>query len=196
MAMKNIQQIPKTGRVGRFAKIVKNKTSEELYLKIMEYSDEYDKYKPDKKALWWKNAIEKLETEIGSEKAVEVMKTCGSKCCGQGQRKTAKRLMNESNSLVGFLEKFINYGVKDGELEYEIINDNIFITRHNKCFCGQVKQLNKIMNSYTYCQCSVEFNRQFFKTAFDKAVHVQLRQSILTGGVCCEFKIRIQNENK
>jgi hypothetical protein len=151
--MKKTQQIPASGRIGRFAKNVKSKTSEELYLKILEDSDEYANYKSERKALWRKHAVEKMEFETGTENAVEVMQKCGSKCCGNGQRKTAKRLMNESNSVAEFLENFINYGVKDGELDYEIIDDNNFITRHKKCFCGQVKQLKEIMNSDTYCQC-------------------------------------------
>ena len=183
--------IPKTGRIGRFAKIAEKKTSKEEFLQILKNSNKYAIYKPVEKANWWKLAIEKLEEKTGKQNAIEVMKTCGSKCCVNGQRKTARKLMKESFSLKEFLEKFINYGVKDGVLGYEIIDDNNFITRHNKCFCGQVKQLNGIMKNDIYCQCSVEFNRQFFIAAFEKPVEVKLKQSILTGGTCCEFEIKI-----
>ena len=72
------QDIPKTGRIGRFAKIVESKTSNESYLKIMEKSDEYSKYKSDEKALWWNNAVERLENELGTDGAIEIMRTCGS----------------------------------------------------------------------------------------------------------------------
>ena len=105
----NTQKIPETGRIGRFAKIVESKTKKEIYLKVMANSDEYNKYKPEKRALWWNNTVEKLESEIGQEKAVEIMKTCGSRCCGNGQRKTAKHLMKESTSLEDFLEKVSKY---------------------------------------------------------------------------------------
>ena len=191
----NKKDIPKTGRIGRFAKIVESKTSSELFLEVMENSHLYDKLKPEKKALWWKHAIEKLEYGSNKDLATEVIQLCGSKCCGNGQRKTAKRLINESDSLKEFLEKFIHYGVKEGELDYEIIDENTFITKHNKCFCGQVKQLKDNMINDVYCQCSVEFNRQFFHAAFNKPVKVKLRQSIITGGNCCEFEIRINNES-
>lgn len=186
-------KIPRTGRIGRFAKIVESKTSVEKFEKILEGSPNYDKYKAEEKADWWKKAIEKMELEIGEKDAVEVMKTCGSKCCGQGQRKTAKKLMSESTSLKDFLDKFVNYGVKDGELGYEIIDENTIITKHNKCFCGQVKKSKELFKTNTYCQCSVEFNRIFFESAFEKPVEVKLKQSILNGGDFCEFEIKLRS---
>ncbi|MCP4181484.1 MAG: hypothetical protein GY756_27285 [bacterium] len=188
--MKNdINKIPKNGRIGRFAKIVEKQIPKDGFLKVMEKSDEYDKYNSEKKAEWWKNAVEKLENEVGKESACEVMKTCGTKCCGQGQRKTAKRLMSESSSLKEFLDKFINYGVKNGELGYEIIDENTFITKHNKCFCGQVKKSKELFKTNTYCQCSVEFNKTFFEAALENQVSVKLNKSILNGDDYCEFEI-------
>ena len=187
----DLEKIPKGGRIGRFAKIVKSKTTEDSYIRIMEKSDEYDKYRPENKALWWNNAIKRLENELGSEKAIEVMRTCGSKCCGQGQRKTAERLMDESSSIEDFLEKLSKYEVKDGELEYKLTNNNTIIGKHNRCFCGQVKKSKELFKNSTYCQCSVEFNKQFFRAAFKKPVEVELKQSILNGGDYCEFEIKI-----
>lgn len=187
----NTSNIPNTGRIGRFAKIVKSKTTKDSLLRIMEKSNEYDKYNPEKKAFWWKNAIEKLENELGTEGAIEIMRTCGSKCCGQGQRKTAKRLMKESSSMEDFLERISTYEVKDGEIEYKLINDNTIIGKHNRCFCGQVKKSKELFKNSTYCQCSVEFNKQFFEAAFEKPVEVKLKQSILNGGDFCEFEIKI-----
>jgi len=183
-------EIPKTGRIGRFAKILEHKTSKESFLKIMEKSDEYSKYKADKKAEWWKCAVEKLENELGADNAVDVMKTCGSKCCGKGQRKTARKLMQESSSIEIFLEKVSKHEVKDGELEYKLIDKNTIIGKHNRCFCGQVKKSKELFKTSTYCQCSVEFNRQFFEAAFEKPVEVRLLQSILNGDDFCEFEIK------
>jgi len=188
-----LSNIPRTGRIGRFAKILEKETNEDILLKIMQGSDKYNLLKPDKKALWWKNAVENMENELGKEKSITIMNACGEKCCGKGQRKTAKRLMNESRSLEEFLDKISKYKVKDGELEYKLIGNDTIIGKHNKCFCGQVKQLKVKFKNDTYCQCSVEFNRQFFQAAFDKPVDVKLKQSILNGGDCCEFIISIKN---
>lgn len=187
-----VLKIPRTGRIGRFAKIVEISSSQDSFVRIMEKSDEYSKYQPERKALWWNEAIKRLENELGSDKAIEVMRTCGSKCCGQGQRKTAKRLMDESSSLEDFLERLSKYEVKDGELEYKLINNNTIVGKHNRCFCGQVKKSKELFKNSTYCQCSVEFNKQFFEAALDKPVEVELKKSILNGGDYCEFEIKIK----
>jgi len=186
-----ITKIPRTGRIGRFAKIVEGKTSQKSFIRILEKSDAYNSYKPDKKALWWNSAMERLEQELGTEKAIEVMQSCGSKCCGKGQRQTAKRLMKESTSIKNFLDKVSHYEVKDDELDYQLINSNTIIGKHNRCFCGQVKKSNVQFKNTIYCQCSVAFNKQFFEAAFEMPVDVELTQSILNGADYCEFKITI-----
>jgi hypothetical protein len=184
---------PLTGRIGRFARILKDKTSHESYLRIMDQSERYNQYKPEGKAIWWNSAIEKMETELGTQDATEVMRACGSKCCGAGQRKTARRLMQESSSVKDFLDKLSNYEVREGELEYKLIDENTIIGKHNRCFCGQVKKSPDLFKSEVYCQCSVEFNKQFFEAAFEGEVMVRLVQSILTGGDFCEFEIKLKS---
>lgn len=183
--------MPKGGRIGRFAKILSRAVKEDILIKIMQGSENYNSLKPEKKASWWRNAVENMENELGKEKSIEVMNTCGAKCCGKGQRNTAKKLMNESKSLDDFLLKLSKYGVKDGELEYKVVDNNTIIGKHNRCFCGQVKHSEEIFKNDTYCHCSVEFNKQFFQAAFNKPVTVKLKQSILNGGDCCEFIIFI-----
>ena len=147
----DLYNIPRTGRIGRFAKIVESKTAKDSYIRIMEKSNEYNQYKPANKALWWNNAVERLENELGREKAIEIMKACGSKCCGQGQRKTAKRLMKQSSSPQDFLKRLSTYEVKEGELEYQLINNHTIIGKHNRCFCGQVKKTTERFTNNTYC---------------------------------------------
>lgn len=187
-----IKKIPRTGRIGRFAKILEKEIGSSLFIDIMDGSNNYDSLSSDKKALWWKNAVEKMEELLGKNKSISIMTECGSKCCGTGQRNTAKRLMNESKSIEDFVNKIANYEVKDGELEYKLIDKNTIVARHNRCFCGQVKGFNELFKNDTYCQCSVEFNRQFFQAAFNKPVEVKLVQSILNGATCCEFNIKIK----
>lgn len=185
--------IPKGGRIGRFAKMLKKEVTLDILIRIMKGSENYDSLKGDKKAFWWRNAMENMENELGKEKSIEIMNACGAKCCGKGQRNTAKKLMHESNSTENFLDKLSKYGVKEGELEYKIVDNNTIIAKHNRCFCGQVKQSKENFKNDTYCHCSVEFNKQFFQAAFNKPVEVKLKQSILNGGDCCEFIISIKN---
>ncbi|MCP4135134.1 MAG: hypothetical protein GY754_29460 [bacterium] len=189
-----VSKLPKNGRIGRFVKILEKEVKEDVLMKIMDGSEKYESLKPEKKASWWGNAIENMENELGREKSVEIMNACGAKCCGKGQRKTAKRLMDESSSMEEFLEKVSTYEVKEGEIEYKLVDNNTIIGKHNRCFCGQVKKSKENFKNDTYCQCSVEFNRQFFQAAFDKPVDVTLKQSILNGGDFCEFIISIKNK--
>ncbi len=188
----DFNQIPKTGRIGRFAKIVEKMTDKDSFIRIMQDSPGYDNLKPNETAEWWRKAVERLENEVGTDKSVTVMRICGSKCCGSGQRETAKRMMAESSSLIDFLDKLSKYKVKDGVLEYKLSDNNTIIARHHKCFCGQVKEASEKFQNRTYCQCSVEFNKQFFEAALGKHVDVELKQSIITGGDCCEFDVKIE----
>lgn len=185
-----MNQIPKTGRIGRFAKIVEKTTDKDSFVKIMQDSPEYCNFKPDETSEWWRKAVERLENEVGTARSVNVMRECGSKCCGTGQRETAKKMMADSSSLTDFLNKLGKYKVKDGVLEYKLIDNNTIIAKHNKCFCGQVKESKMLFKNRTYCQCSVEFNKQFFEAALGKQVDVVLKQSIINGGSCCEFEVK------
>ena len=72
-----------------------------------------------------------------------------------------------------------------------MIDENTIIGKHNRCFCGQVKKSKELFKNNTYCQCSVEFIKQFFEAAFEKPVEVELKQSILNSGDFCEFEIKI-----
>lgn len=188
----DINQIPKTGRIGRFAKIVEKMTDKDPFVRIMQDSPEYENLQPDETAEWWKKAVERLENEVGSDKSVTIMRTCGSKCCGNGQRESAKKLMTESSSLIDFLDKLSKSKVKDGVLEYKLVDNNTIIAKHNKCFYGQVRESKEKFKNRTYCQCSVEFNKQFFEAALGKNVDVVLKQSIINGGDCCEFEVKMR----
>lgn len=109
--------MPQGGRIGRFAKFVKNEVEPDALENVLQDADRYKSFKPDKQAAWWRCAVERLEDEVGEHNAIKVMQACGRKCCGQGHRKTAKRLMDESASIQEFLHKASSHGVKEGEIE-------------------------------------------------------------------------------
>jgi predicted hydrocarbon binding protein len=188
-----MESIPKTGRIGRFAKIINKDLGEDILTTVMQDSDKYSSLKAPEKAAWWKSVIERLEKEVGNEKAIAVMRSCGQKCCGKGIRKTAKRLMDESNSMEEFLEKASTYEVKKGEIEYKLRDTNTIVGVFNRCFCGQVRQTKKPFEDQIYCQCSVEFHKQFFEAAIGKPIDVELSQSIISGAKTCNFIIHIKN---
>ena len=183
--------IPKTGRIGRFAKIVEKELENERFLDIMTGSENYKTSPPAAKSAWWRGAVERLEQVLGTDGAREIMKQCGAKCCGQGLRRTAVRLMSEADSIEDFLHTLNTYEVKEGELEYTLSEPGTIIGQHNRCFCKQVSKSKEPFPNLTYCHCSQEFNRQFFTAAFGKEVDVEITQSIIAGAESCRFIIRI-----
>ena len=188
------EEIPKTGRIGRFAKIIEKDFGESVLLDVMEDSDKYSSLKAPDKAEWWKSAVIRLEKGVGVEGAVEIMRSCGRKCCGKGIRKTAKRLKDESKSLEEFLVKASTYEVKEGEIEYKLGDDKIIIGIFNRCFCGQVKQTKVSFENKTYCQCSAEFHKQFFEAALEKPISVELVESIISEAKICKFIMHIERD--
>jgi hypothetical protein len=179
-------KIPKTGRIGRFAKIVKKEVPKDLMIKILQESDKYSSFSPSKKAEWWKNTIIRMENEIGTEKTKEILNICGSKCCGLGHRKKVRKKFEESNSIEEFLKKISIKGVT-----YKLIDKNTILAEYQRCFCGQVKDTKTTFPNMTYCQCSTEFNRQYFSSAFSKPVKVELIKSVISGDDSCQFYIHI-----
>ena len=177
-------KIPKTGRIGRFAKIVKNEVPKELFLKVIGNIDEYNSFGPSKKAEWWRDTIIRMENELGPEKTKEIMTICGSKCCGSGHRKTVRKKFEESDSIEEFLKK-----ISAKDVTYKLINKNTILAEYQRCFCGLVKATKTAFPNMTYCQCSAEFNRQYFSSAFGKPVKVELTKSVISGNDSCKFYI-------
>ena len=64
----------------------------------------------------------------------------------------------ESNSIEEFLKKIT---VKD--VIYKSVDKKTILVKYQRCFCGQVKATKMTFPSMTYCQCSTEFNKQYFK---------------------------------
>ena len=64
-------KIPKTGRIGRFAKIVKREVPKELMIKILQDSYKYGTFSRSKKAERWKNTVIRMENILGIEKTKE-----------------------------------------------------------------------------------------------------------------------------
>ncbi len=186
---KNVERFPLTGRIGRLVKILATETEENTFIEILENASEYKLFRPEEKSAWWKNATERMAKELGTDNAVAIMKMCGSKCCGKGQRATAKRLHSQSNTMQEFLEIISRHDVNDGDLNYTLQNENMILAEYNKCFCKQVSNCKEPFENLIYCQCSVEFNKQFFSAAFEKEVSVEILQSIICGAKSCKFRI-------
>ena len=179
-------KIPKTGRIGRFVKILEKEVPKEVMMKILRNSDKYNLYNPSKKAEWWNDAVKQMEKELGTNKTKDIMRICGRKCCGQGHRKTVRKKFEESKSIEEFLEKISIKGVT-----YELVDKTTIVAEYQRCFCGNVKTAKTKFPNLTYCECGTEFNRQYFSSAFNKPVEVELIKSVISGSDRCKYVIHI-----
>jgi len=183
--MKSIDdELPKTGRIGRFVKILEKEVSKDNMIKILDDIDKYNSFSPSKRGEWWKDVIIRMENEIGTEKTKKILDICGSKCCGQGHRKTVRKKFEDSNSIEDFLDKISIKGVT-----YELVDKNTIIAEYQRCFCGLVKDSKITFPNMTYCECGTEFNRQYFSSAFGKPVEVELIKSVISGSDGCKYII-------
>jgi hypothetical protein len=175
---------PRTGRIGRFVKIVEKEVPKDIMMKIVQGSDKFNSLSPNKKAEWWNDAINRMKKEIGRDKTKDILSICGSKCCGQGHRKTVRKKFEESNSIDDFLKKISIKGVT-----YELVDKNTIVAKYERCFCGLVKGAKITFPDMTYCECGTEFNRRYFSSAFGKPVDVELIKSVISGSDSCKYII-------
>ncbi len=184
-------EIPKTGRIGRWATIIEQETDHNIAEKVMENAEQLKSLDYVGKAAWIKGAVERLEHYAGEEKAKKIMEECGRKCCGQTYRKKARELMGESKSLKEFIEKLNKAGLGGGRLTFK--DENTITGGYNHCYCGQVKQTKEPLPR-VYCYCSAGWYKQLFESALGRPVDVELVQSIVSGAHTCEFIIKLNRE--
>jgi predicted ArsR family transcriptional regulator len=183
-------EIPTTGRIGRWAKIIEQETNRETAENVMKDVDQYmSTSNYSKKAAWVHKAVHRLKELVGTKKSVTIMEKCGKKCCGPTSRKKAKKLMEESESVEEFVKKLNAHGLGGGRL---VIEGDTIKGGYDTCYCGQVKHTKEPFDSLLYCQCSVGWYTQLFESALNTPVDVELVQSIINGADTCEFIINIQ----
>lgn len=185
------ETLPQTGRIGRFIRILKQHAGTEVATEILRDAAKYDSLKPSEKSNWWNKTVNETERRIGMGETIAIMRECGSKCCGTGQRNTARRLYLAAGTMQRFLDNISRHDVKAGDLTYTMIDENTILAEHNRCFCQQVAHCASRFETLTYCQCSAEFNRQFFSAALERDVRAEILQSIIGGAESCKFKITI-----
>jgi len=125
---------------------------------------------PAKKAEWIKEATEKLEELVDKKKYIKVMKKKGRICCGATLRNKAKKFMKESKSTKKFFEKLNNMR----SYTFELKDSHAIVGGYDKCYCGLINRSKKTFNNLTYCYCGVGHIKQFFESALEKPVKVEI----------------------
>ena len=95
--------------------------------------------------------------------------------------------MREVNSINEFIEKLNSIR----GYTFKLKNNHTIVGGYDKCYCGLVNKTKKPFNDLTYCYCGVGHIKQFFESALEKPIEVELLQSVITGAMSCEFVICI-----
>jgi hypothetical protein len=178
------------GRIGRFVQFLIAIGGVEAAEKVTTGIAGYVKMKPQEKAAWWDNAMIRLEKTLGRKKAIEVMASCGRKCCGAEILKRAIALRRESSSMADFLQRLNKTGMGGGRLIQT--NETTITGGYNKCYCGQVSPAVRPFANDIYCQCGRAWLEQYFGSIFERPVSVKMAQTILEGAKTCEFEITLK----
>ncbi len=187
MRKREKSSLPTSGRIGRFARFLVAIGGEKSAGKVTLGINGYDGLNRREKAAWWDDTMVRLEKTLGRDKAIEVMASCGSKCCGAQTRKKAVAIRKESSSTADFLRRLNGTGLGGGRLNLR--DENTITGGYDRCYCGQASAASKPFANDIYCQCSKSWLEQFFGAIFERPVSVKMAKTILQGAKTCEFTI-------
>ncbi|HIH96419.1 MAG TPA: hypothetical protein HA348_02855 [Thermoplasmata archaeon] len=182
-------KIPKTGRLGQWVKAMEDEGVSQSVIKVvMQNVNQFTSTSnPAEKAEWIKDTTERLENSVGKKICIQVMEKKGRICCGATLRSKAKKFMKESKSIKEFLKKLNSMR----GYTFELKDNHTIVGEYDKCYCGLVNKTKKPFKNLTYCHCGVGHIKQFFESALEKPIEVELVQSVITGAESCKFIIHI-----
>ncbi len=126
-----------------------------------------------------------LEPHLDGNQRLEIIEQLGRNCAkslGWGEK-------YKGNPEAFFKHMEQSQGEK---FEYDKANGIIKITTPERdCVCGMVN--SKITPAY-FCQCSIGWQKQMYETILNRAIDVELKESVLRGSKRCVFEVRIRDE--
>ena len=131
-----------------------------------------------------------MRSKLGNKETIDILKSCGTMCCGVTSRSIAKQIGERSKSLKDVIERLNQKRLGGGRLK--MTDENTITGGYDRCYCGMVSKTGTIFPDLTYCHCSTGWYKKLFETALGRPVDVKILRSIITGSKTCEFEIRIQ----
>ena len=153
---------------------------------------------PEESATWLKEAIDRLDANVGEGTRAQIMEQMGVRCAEMNkdhvERALARR--NQFDTLKAFLAAEENEPprgtrlVRAGDLVYQYYEPSAFGRR---CFCSLWHGLpDRETVSPTWCQCSRAFVSQVWKAYTGRPVRVDLAESCISGAQECKFVIHLE----
>ena len=135
------------------------------------------------KEAWVESLMENLEEQFDEEERIGLMESCGRACAKRGAIGLADACKGDLGRMADRLS-----GIPD--LEIENNSGDVYRVTYRKCFCELVGNGPDRLPD-TYCECSRGWLLEMFGTAAEKAVEVEIVQTIKRGGNVCEFIVRV-----
>jgi len=176
-------------------------TGAEVRAKVMTGGDEAGASPdPVKRALWFKDALERLDALIDRETREQIMHACGCHCQGvfskemEDARDRRRFHKTEEEFLKHELQPPHGAGVRferDGDIIY-----NYYAPRQYgmRCYCYLIGGLPDGVNaSPTHCQCSRAWQQKYWEGALGRPVRVELGETAISSGTEeCKFIIHLR----
>jgi hypothetical protein len=168
--------------------------------KVMEGSEKAAASKDRKQvALWFKDAIDRLDAAATPEKCCQIMTACGHSCIAHnkglanGIKHRRQKYQTEEEFLKAEIKKPV-HGIRlerQGNILVQCYTPHTYSTPR-RCFCGLMFALPEGVNtSPTYCQCSRGFVEKYWEGALGRPVQVEIKETTLTGADECKFIIHL-----
>jgi hypothetical protein len=179
-------------------KNIEHYAGEETCQKVMAGSEKItETSNREKRALWVKDAIDRLDATVDEEKRIQIMHNCGSNCADINKRVIQKAV--ERCKKFKTFEEFLEAEIKkppngtrfeqDGNRLVQVYTPQTF-SYLMRCYCGLIRYLPSDVNmSKTFCHCSEGFIKKYWETITGKPVNVKLLESAVSGSSECKFAI-------
>lgn len=186
-------------QIPELAQQLEKLAGEEIAARVMAGSERITTTaKPEKAALWLKEAIDRLESLVDPATREQVLLSCGEHCAlihHAGSKASARR--RKFATLEAFLaaeQEHPPFGsrlVWSGGNEVQQFYIPRTIKRPVRCYCGLLRRLPEDVNvSPTYCDCSRGFVQHIWQAIVGRPVQVELVGSCASGAAECQFVIR------
>jgi hypothetical protein len=181
-------------------KNVEHYAGKEVSEKVMEGSENItEKTDKKKKALWTKNAMERLDSLVDEKTRIQIMNNCGKNCAEINKRVIQKAM--ERRKKFELFEEFLKAeqetppkGTKikrEGNQLFHVYTPQAF-THPMRCYCGLVRALpTDVIMSKTYCHCAEGFIQKYWEAISEKPVKVTLIESAISGASECKFAVQL-----
>lgn len=145
--------------------------------------------------VWVQRLMSSLDANVDEATRAQVMHTCGKACyAGAHGATVARPKPGDLDRLLEAIGKFVGPENlrRDGDSIYfnYFSNPRGLKVADGYCLCPIIESAPKTI-SKTYCQCSVGYVKEMFQRTVPEPVHVELLESVRSGGKACRFLIRL-----